>query len=48
MVMGFYWSSIASENDNRCAWLVYMNNGDTNDGDKGYGNYVRAVSAFQI
>ena len=46
--MGFYWSSIASENDNRCAWIVSMNYGNTYDGNKGYRTYVRAVSAFQI
>ncbi len=48
MVMGWYWSSIACKDDNRCAWLVYMGNGST-DYDYKYGSsYVRAVSAFQI
>lgn len=48
MVMGWYWSSIARKDDNRCAWLVGMNDGYTNNGSKGNLSYVRAVSAFQI
>jgi len=48
MVMGWYWSSIACENDNRCAWGVDMDYGDTGNGGKYNDSYVRAVSAFQI
>ena len=48
MVMGFYWSSIASENDNRCAWYVSMYYGYTLNYNKYGSYYVRAVSAFQI
>ena len=48
MVMGWYWSSIACENDNRCAWNVHVYNGFTYNLAKGSSNYVRAVSAFQI
>lgn len=47
MVMGWYWSSIACENDNRCAWDVDMGSGYTNDGTKFGNGYVRAVSEFQ-
>ena len=38
------WSS--SEYEEFCAWNVYMTNGYTDDYDKGYSGYVRAVSAF--
>ena len=48
MVMGWYWSSIACEDDNRCAWTVNMDYGCTSGGDKGNLGFVRAVSAFQI
>ena len=48
MVMGFYWSSIACENDNRCAWGVAMGNGYADDLAKHLNYYVRAVSAFQF
>ena len=41
----WYWSS--TQEDEFCAWFVYMSNGDTNDNDKYYDGYVRAVSAFQ-
>lgn len=48
MVMGWYWSSIACKDDNRCAWIVHMYDGDTYGSIKYDTNYVRAVSAFQI
>lgn len=48
MVMGFYWSCIACENDNRCAWYVLMDSGLTLTSGKNNTNYVRAVSTFQI
>lgn len=48
MVMGWYWSSIACENDNRCAWDVSMYNGSSASHRKNTTPYVRAVSAFQI
>lgn len=48
MVMGFYWSSIACENDKWCAWAVYMSGGGAYGNIKSNLNYVRAVSASQI
>lgn len=48
MVIGWYWSSIAREDDNRFAWSVGMYNGDTSIDRKDGINYVRAVSAFPI
>lgn len=40
----YYWSSAEYSADR--AWLVNMLNGYTNDGNKIYSHYVRAVSAF--
>ena len=39
-----YWSS--TEEDEFCAWRVYMGSGDTFNNYKNYLIYVRAVSAF--
>lgn len=41
---GHYWSS--TEYKEWCAWYVYMDDGSTDFNNRGYGNYVRAVSAF--
>lgn len=41
---GWYWSS--TEDNEFCAWLVYMYFGDTYYGNKFNYGYVRAVSAF--
>ena len=41
---GLYWSS--TEENEFCAWFVYMNDGYTPEGHKYDYNYVRAVSAF--
>lgn len=48
LVMGWYWSSIACKDDNRCAWGVNMYSGYTYGSGKNNYLYVRAVSAFQI
>ena len=42
----WYWSGSEDESDHRCAWYVYMNDGDTYNNSKYINNYVRAVSAF--
>lgn len=47
MVIGWYWSSIACEDGNRCAWGVGMYGGDTNGSSKDGSSFVRAVSEFQ-
>ena len=44
-IRGWHWT--ADEYDEFCAWYVSMCNGDTGNGSKSNGNYVRAVSAFQ-
>ena len=45
-----YWSSTESDGQSSsgvfCAWLVYMNYGDTDYGTKYYNNYVCAVSTL--
>ncbi len=48
MAMGWYWSSIACENNEFCAWFVRMRGGYTYYDLKYYNGYVLAVSAFQI
>lgn len=45
--MGYYWSSIASEDNPWCAWNVNINYGYTGDNGRNYDGYVRAVSAFR-
>ena len=48
MVMGYYWSSIATAQCTEwCAWYVYMNDGSTYSYPRSGYYYVRAVSAFQ-
>ena len=44
-VRGWHWT--ADEYDEFCAWSVFMLNGNTYNLNKYFGNYVRAVSAFQ-
>ena len=41
-----YWHWSSTEYDEFCAWRVLMGNGGTDDGNKSYYYYVRAVSAF--
>lgn len=43
-ITGSYWSS--TEDDEFCAWYVFMGNGYTYNFNKNSSNYVRAVSAF--
>lgn len=43
-VYAWYWSS--TENDESCAWYVFMGNGNTFTNSKYSNGYVRAVSAF--
>lgn len=47
LVMGWYWSSIAVEGNDRCACYVYLYNGNTNYYCRLNYYCVRAVSAFQ-
>ncbi len=46
--IGWYWSSIACENNECRAWYVYIYDGGTRSYRKYGSYYVRAVSAFQI
>lgn len=48
MSIGWYWSSIAYNNDNRFAWVVYIGNGDVYYGRKDHCSYLRAVHPFDI
>ena len=47
LVMGWYWSSIAVEGNDRCAWGVGLGNGGTGSSNRSGRHCVRAVSAFQ-
>ena len=44
-IRGWHWT--ADEYDEFCAWYVNVYGGLTSTNTKYYGNYVRAVSAFQ-
>ena len=44
-IRGWHWT--ADEYDEFCAWLVYMDSGDTLSFKENDDGYVRAVSAFQ-
>ena len=45
-IFGWHWT--ADECNEFCAWSVSVYDGDTGNGNKINGIYVRAVSAFQI
>lgn len=47
LVMGWYWSSIAVEDNEWCAWHVGLGDGYTGSNVRSINYYVRAVSAFQ-
>lgn len=45
---GWYWSSIAKEDNPQNAWFVFMGHGGVGCNAKHWGGGVRAVSAFQL